>query len=85
MAGAQAGEFSWYWAAGGEFTTQLVGALSRQIASGQNASWQRLVADAMQPFHLVYEGPTTHVKKPYDQKPERSVALQLASGPFNLP
>lgn len=85
MAGAQASEFSWYWASGGQFTIQLIKAVTSQIARGQNADWRQLVADAGRPFNLVYTGPNTGVSKAYDQKPEMRVALQLSSGAFNFP
>jgi hypothetical protein len=86
MAGAQADEFSWYWATGGQFTSQLIKAVNKRVKGGQAADWHALVGDGMQPFlGLTYKGPNSGVIKTYDQIPEPSINLQLASGPFVLP
>lgn len=52
MSGSQPGKPSWYKADGGFYTTQLLGAIDRGLASLEKARWPEIAVDASRPMTI---------------------------------
>lgn len=71
MAGADTGQYSFYFPDGGQFSKQMIEALEDELDLGPQANWDRVLTAGTKPFQTKYQG------RVYIQQPIHTSTLRF--------